>query len=94
MNKSVEEILDDLKIYYSGTWGKNNSYVIDLADDSEWGKIYSILETNEDMEELEESTLLTVHNANLIYEYKDEWQFVLSADFDNNDSYRLTVKEI
>lgn len=94
MNKNVEEILDDLKIYYSGTWGKNNSYVIDLADDSEWGKIYSILETNEDMEELEESTLLTVHNANLIYEYKDEWQFVLSADFDNNDSYRLTVKEI
>ena len=94
MNKSVEEILDDLKIYYSGTWGKNNSYVIDLADDSEWGKIYSILETNEDMEELEESTLLTVHNANLIYEYKDELQFVLSADFDNNDGYRLTVKEI
>lgn len=94
MNKNVEEILDDLKIYYSGTWGKNNSYVIDLADDSEWGKIYSILETSEDMEELEESTLLTVHNANLIYEYKDEWQFVLSADFDNNDNYRLTVKEI
>lgn len=94
MNKNVEEILDDLKIYYSGTWGKNNSYVIDLADDSEWGKIYSILETNEDMEELEESTLLTVHNANLIYEYKNEWQFVLSADFDNNDGYRLTVKEI
>lgn len=94
MNKNVEEILDDLKIYYSGTWGKNNSYVIDLADDSEWGKIYSILETSEDMEELEESTLLTVHNANLIYEYKNEWQFVLSADFDNNDGYRLTVKEI
>ena len=63
-------------------------------NDQEWGKIYSILESNENIEEQEESTLLTVHNANLIYEYLDKWQFILSADFDNNDSYRLTVKEI
>ena len=94
MIKNIEDILKELNINYDGTYGKNDSYVIDLANDSEWGKIYSILETNEDIEEQEESTLLTVHNANLIYEYKDEWQFVLSADFDNNDSYRLTVKEI
>ena len=91
--RDVKEILKELNINYEGTYGKNDSYVIDLADDSEWGKIYSILESSEDIEEQEESTLLTVHNANLIYEYKD-WQFVLSADFDNNDSYRLTIKEI
>ena len=92
--KDVTFLLNELNIPYRGTQGKNDSYVIDLDNDSEWGKIYSILETNEDMEELEESTLLTVHNANLIYEYKDEWQLVLSADFDNNDGYRLTIKEI
>ena len=93
MGKDVKEILNELKIDYEGTYSKNDAYVIDLAGDSEWGKIYSILESNEEIEEQEESTLLTVHNANLIYEYKG-WQFVLSADFDNNDSYRLTVKEI
>ena len=89
----VKDILNELKIPYEGTYGKNDSYIIDLANDQEWGKVYSILESNEDIEEQEESTLLTVHNANLIYEYKN-WQFVLSADFDNNDNYRLTVKEI
>lgn len=94
MNEKIERILDDLEIYYDGVWGKNSSYVIDLLNDQEWGKIYSILETNDDMEELEESTLLTVHNANLIYEYKGEYQFILSADFDNNDSYRLTIREV
>ena len=94
MNQKVTEMLEELGIYYEGSYGKNDSYVIDLMNDSEWGKIYSILETNDDMEELEESTLITVHNANLIYEYRGEWQFVLSADFDNDDNYRLTVKEI
>ena len=92
--ESVKKLLDDLGIYYEGVYGKNDSYVIDLENDSEWGKIYSILETNDDMEELEESTLLTVHNANLIYDYQGKWQFVLSADFDNNDSYRLIVKRV
>ena len=91
--RNVEEILNELNINHEGTYSKNDSYVIDLANDTEWGKIYSILESNEEIEEQEESTLLTVHNANLIYEYKD-WQFVLSADFDNNDNYRLTVKEM
>lgn len=90
--EAVEKVLNELNIPYRGEYGKNDTYVIDLANDSEWGKIYSILETNDFVEEQEESTLLTIHNANLIYEYKDKWQLVLSADFDNNDSYRLTVK--
>ena len=93
MAKDIKEILNELNIDYEGTYNKNDSYVIDLADDAEWGKIYSILESNEEIEEQEESTLLTVHNANLIYEYNG-WQFVLSADFDNNDNYRLTIKEM
>ena len=92
--ENIQYILKELGIPYTGNYGKNDSYVIELMDDKEWGKVYSILESNDDVEEQEDSTLLTVHNANLIYEYQEKWQFVLSADFDNDDSYRLTVKEI
>ena len=42
----VMKALDELGIYYEGTYGKNESYVIELENDSEWGKIYSILESS------------------------------------------------
>ena len=79
----MEKILQELGIFEPGQVGKNNSYIVDLESDAAWGKIYSILETNNDVEQLEDNTLLTVHNASLLYIYKDKYQLNLKADFDN-----------
>ena len=80
----MEEMLVELGLdKYAGTWGRNNSYVIDLGTDTEWGKVYTTLDNSEKVFQEEESVLLTVHNGQIIYTYDEEYQLVLKADFDN-----------
>lgn len=55
--------------------------------------MYSLLDQNKDLEYEEESSLLTVDNGSLMYNYNDEFQIVLIADF-KNDQYHMTVKEL
>ena len=86
-------MLQELGIFEPGQSGKNNSYVVDLDSDLAWGKIYSLLETNDDVEQLEDNTLLTVHNASVIYVYKDKYQLNLKADFDN-EIYSLICSKL
>lgn len=79
--------------YLEGQYGKQNSYVIDLPSDVEFGKVYTILETAYGVEQQSEPSLLTTHNSQLIYEYLDEYQLVLKADFDN-DHYSLVCSKL
>jgi hypothetical protein len=47
LNKMLEDLgLND----YDSQTGKNNSLVVDLGSDSEFGKVYSTLEVNDDVE--------------------------------------------
>jgi hypothetical protein len=48
---------------------------------------------NESLNYEEDSSLLTVDNSSMIYNYNDEFQVVLIGDF-KNDQYHLTIKEI
>ena len=90
----MEDMLLELGIdYLSGEYGKQGTYVIDLGSDSEFGKIYTLLDNNMDVEQEEESVLLTVHNSQIIYTYKDEYQLVLKADFDN-ELYALICSKL
>ena len=89
----MEEILQELGIYEPGQLSKNNAYVVDLDSDLAWGKIYSLLETNDDVEQLEDNTLLTTHNASILYLYKDKYQLNLKADFDN-EIYSLICSKL
>ena len=88
-----EELLTELQLdTYNGVVSKNNSYVIDLDTDLDFGKVYSILEDNEDIIQLEDNTLLTVHNASVLYEY-DNYQINLKGNFDTEE-YSIVVTEI
>lgn len=78
----IESVLKDIGIELPGEYTKNGSYVIDLSSDKEWGKIYTLLDNTELIEQDEESFLLTTHNSSLIYTYDDLYRFVLKADFD------------
>ena len=90
----MEEMLAELNLdHLPGEWGRGNAYVIDLGSDVEFGKIYTLLDNAKDVYQEEESVLLTVHNSQIIYTYKDEYQLVLKADFDN-DLYSLICSEL
>ena len=89
----MEKFLRSIGINKVGTYGKNDSYIIDLNDSDEFGKVFSTLDNNEELEYMDENNLLTVSNATMIYRYKDQYQVQLIADF-NNDAYKLVVNEL
>jgi hypothetical protein len=88
----LEKFLDSIGISQVGHYTKSNSYVIDIEDSDEYGKIYSRLDKCEDLVEDEDSSSLTVHTSNIVFE-SDDFQFILIADFDN-DTYKLVCKEL
>ena len=87
----MEELLNKLNIFLDGDYSKDGSYVIDIYDSDEFGRVYSNLENNKDVEELYDNSLLNVHNANVSY-LSGDYQLTLIADFDN-DQYKLVITE-
>lgn len=87
------ELLSKIGINRDGTYSNNGSYIVDLKDSNDFGRIYSKLENSDDLELQEDTLLLTIHNSNIEYRYEDEFQLVLKADWDN-DSYELVVSEL
>ena len=88
----LEKFLEELGISKVGHYTKSNAYIIDLEDSNEYGKIYSSLDKCDKLEEDEDSSTLTIHTSNIIFE-SENYQFVLIADFDQ-DSYKLVCKEL
>jgi hypothetical protein len=88
----LEKFLEKIGITQVGHYTKSNSYVIDLEDSDEYGKVYSILDKCDEIEEDEDSSTLNIHNSNIIFE-SDDYQFVLIADLDQ-DTYKLVCKEL
>lgn len=87
----MESVLRELDIYLEGSYSKDGSYVIDIYDSDDFGRIYSLLDNNKNVEELDDSSLLNQHSANISYLY-DDYQLTLVADFDE-DLYKLVVTE-
>lgn len=90
---SVEELLQELGLDLIGSYSDDGSYVVDLADSEEFGKVYSTLEDSELVRLLEDSTTLTEHNGSIQYEYEDLFMLTLISDFDS-DIYKLVIREI
>ena len=90
---SITDILNELKINLKGTYSRDGSYVIDLEDSSDaFGKVYSILDKNPEVDHMENNSLLTVDNASMYYKYK-RFQINIIADF-RNDHYKVVVSEV
>ena len=91
---SIESFLKDIvKIDRAGTYAEDGSYVIDFDTSEDFGVVYSKLDRNDELEYLDENSLLTIHNASLLYKYSDIYQINLIADFDN-DEYKIVVNEL
>lgn len=90
---SITDILNELKINLKGTYSRDGSYVIDLEDSSDaFGKVYSTLDKNPEVDYMESNSLLTVDNASMHYKYKG-FQINIIADFRNNH-YKVVVSEV
>lgn len=83
-------VLSTLGVNNKGTYSRDGSFVVDLADSSdEFGKVYSILDNNDKLDYMEDNSLLTVDNASILYLY-DDFIINLIADF-NNNHYKVVV---
>ena len=89
----MDEILRELGIDLDGTYDSEGGYVVDLNSSADFGKVYSKLDKNDDLNFLESNSLLTTDNASLIYRYEDEVEITLLGDF-NNDKYQLVVNKL
>ena len=87
------ELLNKIGINREGTYSNNDSYIVDLKDSNDFGRIYSKLENSNDLDLQEDTLLLTIHNSSIEYRYEGTFQLVLKADWDN-DAYELVVSEL
>ena len=86
----MEEFLRSLGI--TGDLQKSNaSYVMDIENSNEYGRIYSLLDKNEEDEEDRESSQVTMDYSSVQF-FNDDITIQLIADFEH-DEYRLTIKE-
>ena len=90
---SIEELLNKLNINLTGNQSKN-SYIIDIPNSDEYGRIYSKLAKSDIVEEYEENQMITEQGSSLMYEVIDEDYIInLIADFDS-DRYQLIINNI
>ena len=87
----MDEVLKKLGISLDGEFSKDGSYIVDIYNSDEFGRVYSVLEKNDDVEELYSNSLLTIHNSSISYLY-DNYQITLVADFEQ-DLYKLVISE-
>lgn len=87
----MEEILNELRITDSGEDTKNGAYEITLKDSNAYGKYYSLLDRNDNVEQMEDNALLTLNEGRLLFVYKD-YLLDLQGDFTHN-IYRLVISK-
>lgn len=88
-----KEYLNSIGIILEGHQ-TDDAYIIDLKDSNEYGKMFSKLESIEDLDLLEDNQVITEQGSSLIYEsYSEDYIINLIADFDSNQ-YQLIVNKI
>jgi len=89
----IKEILKELDIDAIGSYLEDGSYLINIDTATEWGKMFSKLENNRELEQQDELSILTVDTGNQVFEKPGEYQVILNADF-NGGVYKLIIDEI
>ena len=92
-----QEYIKELGINKQANKSDNNSYVVDILNSDEYGRIYSILDKaidSEELEMLEDNQVVTEQGSSLLYESTSEpYLLNLLADFDG-DVYQLIINRI
>ena len=88
----MDEFLKQLGIDKEASKDSSGTYVIDINDSDEYGRIFSKLDKSKLVDELPESSQVAYETASVQYE-SDDYIITLLADFDE-DVYKMTIKEI
>ena len=87
----MDLFLRKLGIHQEGEYTDDGNYFIELEDDDEYAKIYSLLDKSNELEEDEDSSQLTDDNSSVQY-INDKYTITLLADYDS-DQYALICRE-
>lgn len=85
----MEELLKQIGIEAKGSKTTQGAYVVDIKDYDEYGKYFSILDKSDLVQEVQDTSQLTLHTTNITF-INDDYQIVLQADLDE-DLYKIVV---
>lgn len=88
----MEEFLSSIGIHDEGQRSSNGNYIIDFDSIKDYSKAFYHLDSTDELEELEESSVVSSQLTNIIYT-NDKYIITLTADFDH-DKYTLVMQEI
>lgn len=89
---NMEELLRKLNITEQPT-KDGDSLIVNIMDSDDYARVYAKLDKSDLVEELEESSQITLENSSIQYESVDgKYNLTLLADFDG-DIYTLVIKE-
>ena len=80
-----------MNIYQEGEYTGNHTFLIELEDDNEYAKVYSLLDKSNELEEDEDISQLTDDISSVQY-INDKYTITLVADYDS-DKYALICRE-
>ena len=95
----MEELLKEIGINKTGQYSQDNSYIIDILNYDEFGKIFSELEQadqKEIIQQIDDSIIVNMHTTSIAYIYESDdntYSLLLQADLDN-DIYKLIITEV
>ena len=87
----IKEYLKSIGIQKEVYKSENGSYIIDILNSNEYGKIFGLLEKSNDLDPLEDNQVITEQGSSLVYESISEpYLLSLLADF-SGDKYQLII---
>lgn len=86
----MEELLKQIGIEPNLTKSDEGSYIMDISDSTEYGKIYSKLDRSDLVQEEALSSQVTYDTSSIQYT-ADKYIITLLADF-KQDEYKLTIR--
>lgn len=92
MGENEKDFMRRVGINKAGYYANDGSYVIDIDDSDEFGKMYSILDNSSELDDMTENSLLSVFTVSIQY-ISDDYQVSLLQDFEE-DSYKIVVTKI
>lgn len=84
-----EKLLDKLNIFMKGYY-QNDDYVIDIDNDDDFGRVFSLLDSSNYVQNIESE--LELEGSKLTY-IGEGYQLILESNFDDN-VYKLTLSQL
>lgn len=87
----MKEFLKQLGIENDGYLSDDDEYIIEIEESNEYSKIFSKLDNNELIKEIDDDSVFDLNN-NVLYFESEDYYIELDADLEN-DEYFLKIRK-